>query len=66
MASAVPEQMTPERGASGAAAQQRTALLSVMAAVFLVALKLATGLVTGSLGLSPRPRTRARTSSPRC
>ncbi len=51
MASAVPEQMTPERGTSGAAAQQRTALLSVMAAAFLLAVKLATGLVTGSLGL---------------
>src|SRR4051794_41566884 len=51
MASAVPEQMTPERGASGAAAQQRTALFSVVAAVFLVAVKLVTGLVTGSLGL---------------
>jgi cation diffusion facilitator family transporter len=35
----------------GAGAQQRTALLSVFAAAFLVAVKLATGLVTGSLGL---------------
>jgi cation diffusion facilitator family transporter len=48
---ATAEQMTPERGASDAAAQMRTALLSVVAAVFLVAVKLVTGLVTGSLGL---------------
>jgi cation diffusion facilitator family transporter len=34
-----------------ARAQQRTALISVGAAVFLVAIKLVTGLVTGSLGL---------------
>jgi cation diffusion facilitator family transporter len=40
---------TPERRAAGA--QQRTALFSVLAAGFLVAVKLATGLVTGSLGL---------------
>jgi cation diffusion facilitator family transporter len=40
---------TPERSAAGA--QQRTALLSVLAAGFLVAVKLGTGLVTGSLGL---------------
>src|SRR3954451_6168230 len=51
MASAVPEQMAPNRGASDAAAQMRTALFSVMAAVFLVAVKLGTGLVTGSLCL---------------
>jgi cation diffusion facilitator family transporter len=38
-----------ERDTTGA--QQRTALLSVLAAAFLVAVKLATGLVTGSLGL---------------
>src|SRR3954469_6960540 len=40
---------TPDRGDAGA--QQRTALLSVLAAGFLVAVKLATGLATGSLGL---------------
>jgi cation diffusion facilitator family transporter len=40
---------SPER--DGAAAQQRTALLSVFAAAFLVAVKLVTGLITGSLGL---------------
>src|SRR4051794_14648149 len=51
MAAAGPQQTTSERGATDAAAQQRTALLSVFAAVFLVAVKLATGLVTGSLGL---------------
>src|SRR3954464_6896956 len=51
MAAAGPQQMSSERGASDAAAQQRTALLSVFAAVFLVAVKLGTGLVTGSLGL---------------
>src|SRR4051812_36923015 len=48
---ATAEQTTTERGASDAAAQMRTALFSVVAAVFLVAVKLATGLVTGSLGL---------------
>jgi cation diffusion facilitator family transporter len=48
---ATAEQMTPERGATEAAAQMRTALFSVVAAVFLVAVKLGTGLVTGSLGL---------------
>src|SRR3954452_23386161 len=48
---ATAEQTTTERGASDAAAQQRTALFSVVAAVFLVAVKLATGLATGSLGL---------------
>src|SRR3954471_8907991 len=51
MAAAAPEQLTTERSASDAAAQMRTALLSVVAAVFLVAVKLVTGLVTGSLGL---------------
>src|SRR3954470_10920337 len=51
MAAAAPEQLTTERSASDAAAQMRTALLSVFAAVFLVAVKLVTGLVTGSLGL---------------
>src|SRR3954466_16282772 len=51
MAAAGPQQTTSERGATDAAAQQRTALLSVFAAVFLVAVKLGTGLVTGSLGL---------------
>src|SRR4051795_3461817 len=48
---ATAEQTTTERGASDAAAQMRTALFSVVAAVFLVAVKLGTGLVTGSLGL---------------
>src|SRR3954469_13199264 len=42
---------TPDRAGSGAGAQQRTALFSVLAAAFLVAVKLVTGLVTGSLGL---------------
>src|SRR3954462_12853868 len=51
MATAAPEQMTTERNATDGAAQMRTALFSVMAAVFLVAVKLGTGLVTGSLGL---------------
>src|SRR3954463_11383979 len=51
MALTGPEQTIPERGASDAAAQMRTALFSVVAAVFLVAVKLVTGLVTGSLGL---------------
>jgi cation diffusion facilitator family transporter len=50
MVAAAP-QPTGERSASDAAAQQRTAVLSVFAAVFLVTVKLATGLVTGSLGL---------------
>src|SRR4051812_50182714 len=40
---------TPDRETPGA--QQRTALFSVLAAGFLVAVKLATGLATGSLGL---------------
>jgi cation diffusion facilitator family transporter len=44
-------QSSDERGARDAAAQQRVALLSVFAAVFLLTVKLATGLVTGSLGL---------------
>src|SRR3954471_17417988 len=51
MAVAGAQTTSPERGASDAASQQRVALLSVFAAVFLVAVKLATGLVTGSLGL---------------
>src|ERR687884_790013 len=51
MAAAGPEQPTAERSASDIRAQQRTALLSVAAACFLVAVKLGTGLVTGSLGL---------------
>ncbi|MDP9346694.1 MAG: cation diffusion facilitator family transporter, partial [Actinomycetota bacterium] len=38
-------------GSPTANAQQRTARLSVVAALFLVALKLITGLLTGSLGL---------------
>jgi cation diffusion facilitator family transporter len=40
-----------ERDADAAQAQTRTALLSVVAAVVLIAVKLVTGLVTGSLGL---------------
>jgi cation diffusion facilitator family transporter len=46
-------QTSAERAADAAAgeAQRRTALLSVFAAVFLLTVKLVTGLVTGSLGL---------------
>src|SRR5919199_3722175 len=51
MASAGLDQPTAERNASEIRAQQRTALLSVVAAAFLVAVKLGAGLVTGSLGL---------------
>ncbi len=51
MAVAGAQTTSPERGASDAASQQRVAILSVFAAVFLVTVKLATGLVTGSLGL---------------
>ena len=51
MAAAAPPPPNTERSASDAAAQQRVAVLSVIAAVFLVTVKLATGLVTGSLGL---------------
>src|SRR5215218_1077925 len=36
---------------SSAGGQQRTALVSVFAAVFLLAIKLATGIASGSLGL---------------
>jgi cation diffusion facilitator family transporter len=38
-------------GAASGAGQQRVARLSVVAAAFLIALKLVTGLITGSLGL---------------
>ena len=48
MAEAPETRATTERDAR---AQQRTALFSVVAAAFLVTVKLATGLVTGSLGL---------------
>src|SRR4029079_11431199 len=51
MAAPAPPPPNTERSASDAAAQQRVAVLSVIAAVFLVTVKLATGLVTGSLGL---------------
>jgi cation diffusion facilitator family transporter len=51
MAAAAPPPPSAERSASDATAQQRVAFLSVIAAVFLVTVKLATGLVTGSLGL---------------
>src|SRR3954468_20390752 len=51
MAVAGAEPNTAERSPSEGHAQQRTALLSVAAACFLVAVKLGTGLVTGSLGL---------------
>jgi cation diffusion facilitator family transporter len=51
MAAAASPQTTAERSASEVHAQQRTALFSVVAAALLVAVKLATGLVTGSLGL---------------
>src|SRR4051794_28427869 len=51
MAAAGPAQPTAERSPSEGRAQQRTALLSVAAACFLVAVKLGTGLVTGSLGI---------------
>jgi cation diffusion facilitator family transporter len=40
-----------DRDPTAVRAQQRTALFSVVAAAFLVALKLVTGLITGSLGL---------------
>jgi cation diffusion facilitator family transporter len=40
-----------DRDTTAVRAQQRTALFSVVAAAFLVALKLVTGLLTGSLGL---------------
>src|SRR5262249_13626869 len=56
MAAAVPPSPPPpdtDRSASDAAAQQRVAVLSVVAAVFLVTVKLATGLVPGSPGLNP-------------
>src|SRR4051795_10263921 len=51
MAAAGAEPTTAERSPSEGHAQQRTALLSVAAACFLVAVKLGTGLVTGSLGI---------------
>src|SRR3954465_13748198 len=51
MAAAGPEQTIAERSPSEGHAQQRTALLSVAAACFLVAVKLGTGLATGSLGI---------------
>src|SRR3954464_3288696 len=51
MAAAGPQLPTAERSPSEGRAQQRIALLSVAAACFLVAVKLATGLVTGSLGI---------------
>jgi cation diffusion facilitator family transporter len=51
MAVAGPPQITVDRSPADARSQQRTALLSVFAAVFLVAIKLVSGLVTGSLGL---------------
>src|SRR3954464_14910746 len=51
MAVAGAEPNTAERSPSEGHAQQRTALLSVAAACFLVAVKLATGLATGSLGI---------------
>src|SRR3954451_9484616 len=51
MAVAGAEPNTAERSPSEGHAQQRTALLSVAAACFLVAVKLGTGLVTGSLGI---------------
>src|SRR3954468_8817054 len=51
MAVAGAEPNTAERSPSEGHAQQRTALLSVAAACFLVAVKLGTGLATGSLGI---------------
>src|SRR4051812_24929591 len=51
MAAVSPPPTTAERTSGDVHAQQRTAVLSVFAAAFLVAVKLATGLVTGSLGL---------------
>jgi cation diffusion facilitator family transporter len=51
MAVAAPTEISSERSPSDIAAQQRTALLSVFAAMFLVGVKLAAGLATGSLGL---------------
>src|SRR5436305_700516 len=44
-------QTTPVAGAGEAGSKLRTALVSVTAAALLVALKLGTGLLTGSLGL---------------
>ena len=43
--------LTPAPAAGKLAPQQRTALFSILAAVFLVALKLVTGLLTGSLAM---------------
>jgi cation diffusion facilitator family transporter len=51
MATATAPQPTVERSSADINRQQRTALMSVLAAMFLVAVKLTTGLVTGSLGL---------------
>jgi cation diffusion facilitator family transporter len=52
MAVAAPQPSTERpAGEPAGAAQRRTALLSVLGACFLLALKLVTGLVTGSLGL---------------
>src|SRR3954453_7084876 len=51
MAAAGPGQPTAERSPAEGRGQQRAALVSVGAAAALIALKLVTGLVTGSLGL---------------
>ena len=50
MAAATDEQRLAAEGVRNAA-RERTARLSVVAAIVLVAIKLATGLATGSLGL---------------
>jgi cation diffusion facilitator family transporter len=51
MATATAPQPSVERSSADNRRQQRTALMSVLAAMFLVAVKLTTGLITGSLGL---------------
>ena len=66
MAAAAPPPPSAERSAIDATAQQRVAFLSVIAAVFLVTVKLATGLVTGSLGLLAEAAHSGTDSSPRC
>ncbi|MEA2269242.1 MAG: hypothetical protein QOC64_1852 [Solirubrobacteraceae bacterium] len=51
MATATAQSPPVERSPADIRSQQRTALMSVLAAIFLVAVKLTTGLLTGSLGL---------------
>ena len=60
------EHAAPGVESTEAMSRRRTAVVSVLAAIFLVAVKLVTGLATGSIAFLAEAAHSGRTSSPRC